>query len=284
MSLKIASWNIEGRLSAYATRGRGTPDKIIDEIERLDADVVILPEAYDKSIGVSDVIEKRIEDLRYEHIYDVEYQQAGPPRMHLAVDEPYLRVMSRLAFDKTEIIRPGNLRNMADVTVTDPDTGKKLRIIGVHLDARSEAARLRQGDGLIELANRSTHEMVMQGDWNDMYSDSKLARFMRSYTFRLIAQSFPNDILSDFLLRSSDMAFGRVLENLVEQTTLRDVDPKHQPTSTPRVRGYEWLPSIRIMGIDHGFKSQGVTSRDFKVGNRDSGSDHRPVSVTVSHP
>jgi len=282
VSIRIASWNIEGRLSPYATHGRGTPDKIVDEIERLDADVVILPEAYDKSIGINARIEGRIANIGYEHIYDVEYQSGGPVRTYSAVDEPYLRIMSKLAFNRTETIRPGDLRNMPVVTVTDPDTGKMVQIVGVHFEDRSEALRLREVGDLVELANSSKTELIIQGDMNAMYGQSSRARFMRSGFMKQVSQVIPSDVLSDIVSRASDMATGTTLDTFASKTALTDADPRHQYTATPRLRGSEFFPSIPFIDLDHSLHSPGIVVKDFGVGRRDSGSDHRPITLEAS--
>jgi hypothetical protein len=46
MAIKVASWNVEGRLSGYVENGRGSAGHILDGIENLDADIVVLPEAF----------------------------------------------------------------------------------------------------------------------------------------------------------------------------------------------------------------------------------------------
>ncbi len=64
------------------------------------------------------------------------------------------------------------------------------------------------------------------------------------------------------------------------RTNLTDADPKKRPTTTPKMRGQEWMPSIRIAQIDHIFVSPEIEVSDFRIA-RDGGSDHRAISATV---
>ena len=46
MNLKIAAWNTEQRLTTLTTKHRGTPEHILASIKKLNADILVLPEAY----------------------------------------------------------------------------------------------------------------------------------------------------------------------------------------------------------------------------------------------
>jgi endonuclease/exonuclease/phosphatase family metal-dependent hydrolase len=282
MTLKFASWNVEGRLSQYATKGRGTPDKIIDEIERVDADVIVLPEAYDKHKGVSQHIDARIWSLGYKHVHDVEYRDGGPFRYDGAVEAPYLRMMSKIAFQTIQTIRLGDIRNAIDATVIDPDSGKLIRMIGVHFDDRNEGLRLRQVDDVVSLTNDSAIPIALLGDMNAMYGESKIARLLSHGATRTLAHAIPHEKLSDVMVRATDMATGTTIKRLMASGMLRDADDKHRFTTTARMRGMEWMPSARLLDIDHILVSPELETSDFRIGKYDAGSDHRPISVQVT--
>lgn len=284
MSLRVASWNIEGRLSPFSTSGRGTPDKILDEIEQLNADVIFLPEAYDGEKDISQPVEAKITRLGYRYVHDVDYENSGPQRRtDDAVKQPYLRMMSKLAFQKIRNVRLGNLRNAIDAVVHDPESGLPVRIIGVHLDDRNEDLRLRQVESLEDIIAKSDIPLVVMGDMNAMYGDSHRAALLRSAPVKLAAHAFPIETLSDFGTRATEMATGTTMARLTTPGMLIDADSSHQPTSTPRVRGFEIFPSVRLIGIDHILASPALETSEFQVGKHDSGSDHRPISVTISH-
>lgn len=283
MSVRVGSWNIEGRLSHYATRGRGTPDHILRGIEELDTDVLLLPEAYDRVLGVSATIDESLRDMGYENMYDVAYNDVGPRMYPAAVKEPSLRMLSKLAFEKCAGIRLGDLRNAIDITIIDPETAKPIRIIGVHLDDRNEANRLRQVDDLIRLIEASKTPVVLMGDLNAIYGDTRIARFLRNGFVRTLAESIPIEGLSDFATRGTDMAIGTTMQRLTADGLLVDADPDHHGTATPKVRGFEFLPSLRVMPIDHMLTSPELRARHFGVGKGDKGSDHRPIWADVSY-
>lgn len=283
MSLRVASWNVEGRLSPFSTRGRGTPDRIVDEIEKLNADLILLPEAYDGDRSISQPIESRIRHMGYDYIHDVDYVNGGPERrLDEAVKLPYLRMMSKAAFQKIDDVRLGDLRSAIDATVQDPDTGTPIRIIGVHLDDRNEEFRLRQVEDLERIVLGSDEHIVLLGDMNAMYGDDYRSAFLRSRLVKLAAHSLPHNKFSNFANRVTDMATGTTLSRLTAPGVLVDVDERHRSTSTPKVRGLEFLPSIRLVNIDHILVSQTISTSDFTVGTKDSGSDHRPISVTIT--
>jgi endonuclease/exonuclease/phosphatase family metal-dependent hydrolase len=62
--MKIVSWNVEARLSGWMKKGRGTAERILEEIESLDADVLVLPEAYINT--VAPFVPAKIRALGYE--------------------------------------------------------------------------------------------------------------------------------------------------------------------------------------------------------------------------
>jgi endonuclease/exonuclease/phosphatase family metal-dependent hydrolase len=64
-------------------------------------------------------------------------------------------------------------------------------------------------------------------------------------------------------------------------TQLVDADTKKRPTTTPKMRGLEWMPSIRMAQIDHIFVSSDAEVSNFSVA-QDGGSDHRAISVDVA--
>src|SRR4051812_10361190 len=114
--MKIVSWNIEGRLSNLASDQRGTPEKIVSAIRRLDADILVHPEAFGTDPAVSPEIEKALDVLGYER-HAVNYDDLVSRGEKAVVPNPHIMVMSRLPVVRLETIRPGNLRNMLSVTV-----------------------------------------------------------------------------------------------------------------------------------------------------------------------
>lgn len=289
MAFKIAAWNVEGRLSDYAHGKRGSAEHILDHIEAIDADVLVLPEAYlgsQPAEGVND----RLEAMGYEW-RDVRYgDQDRDWAKEFMASAPSLRVLSRLAIIHSEQVQWGNLRNLLVLTVRDPDTERDIRIIATHLDDRTSEHRKRQVEDAIPFINASDLPTIMAGDWNEMHAKSFAARVIGSWPVRMLARCIPSkyplakgvyaDDLRGVFLRGTQMAKGEAIAMIEEQTNLRDLDPSWQPTTTLKLRSLPWIPSVRIGQIDHMFATSDIEAGPLTVWP-DGGSDHRAISKEI---
>lgn len=274
MAVKIAAWNIEGRLNGYAKRGRGTTRHILQNIAALDADVLVLPEFYVDEIESG--ARAKLKALGYE-IFETPYKDVG--RDYKKWGPSAIGILSRLPIKNVRFIRPGNVRNLIVCEVADQKTGKWLRVIATHLDDRSESQRLKQVNELVEIINETNMPTVMLGDFNAMWHAGR-GRLLASRSARFAARQLPHEELRGVAVRATDMATGKVLSILTTQTNLRDADTRHRPTTTPKLRDALFLPSIRLIQIDHMLVSPEITVSGFKIG-RDGGSDHRSISARL---
>jgi endonuclease/exonuclease/phosphatase (EEP) superfamily protein YafD len=290
MSIRIASWNLEQRLSDGMSRGdRGTPEKILDRIEELDADIVVLPDAF-RNAPAEDV-DKRLKELGYVW-QDVAYNDADRPEQATDNAMPYMRILSRLAIISSTELRWADLRTMLAITVQDPETNEEIEIIGTHLNDRKSSFRLQQGKAAAEYVNRNAKKKIMTGDWNETHGSGWRARIFGSKVMQFLARHIPSkhelsdevtyDDLRGFTMRSTDMVSG-ALPIIEEETNLRDLDQKHRATATPKIRGLEWLPSIRLLQLDHMHASSDIDAEPIRIG-RDHGSDHRDISTVLHFP
>jgi endonuclease/exonuclease/phosphatase family metal-dependent hydrolase len=277
VAIKITSWNVEGRLSGYTEAGRGSANHIVDGIESLDSDVVILPEAYLEEVAPG--VDERLKELGYEW-QDIEY---GKDERDWAKEYlgkiPSLRVMSRLAIADVQTSHWGGLRPLLSFTTRDPETGKDVRIFATHLDDRNEELRERQVDDAIVDLQRTKLPKVMIGDFNAMWRTGR-ARLLGSRVVRFAARHIPHEGLKYALVRLTDMASGRALRKLAAEAGLRDADPGHKATTTPKMRDIPFMPSVRIAQIDHAMMSDEIEADGFDV-SRDLGSDHRAISMIL---
>lgn len=278
--MKLASWNIEGRLCDLAINKRGTPEAIVAGLRQLDADVVVHPEAFGNEPPMRPEIAAALRDLGYEH-REVQYEDAADRPEGSAVTEPHLMILSRLPILNSEVIRPGNVRNMVSVTVQEPGSGREVRIIGVHLDDRNEKLRLTEVEPLIEYINSSTIPTIMMGDFNAMPPNTFKSRIIHSGLFRKGVRLLPHRHMRYVLRRLSEMATGTTIAALLSRTRLVNTDPSCRPTTTPKMRRMEWMPSIRFAKIDWILVSPDVVYKNFAI-SRDLGSDHRALSLEVS--
>lgn len=277
--MKIVSWNLEGRLSDLATGERGTPEKIVEAIKAFDADILVHPEAFGADKPVRPEIIQSLRDLGYTW-ESIDYDDLIDRGGKAVVPRPNLMVMSRVSILRHEVIRPGNLRNMLALFITDPESGSELRFIGIHLEDREEALRLKQVGPLIEYINSSDTPTIMMGDFNAMPPNTPKSSFINSALFRDPASLVPHAHIRYTMKRLSDMASGTTIDAILKQTNLTNADPKLTPTATPKMRRMEWLPSIPFAKIDWMFVSPGIEYADFAV-SADLGSDHRALSASI---
>lgn len=276
--MRFVAWNVEGRLSRFAGKGeRGSPEHILASIERLSGDIVVLPEASDGN-NIDDEVERRLLELGYES-FATFYDDSGD-RHYKAMDEPTMRLLSRVEVVDAKEIRPGDIRTMLMADVKDKETGLVLRVVGIHIDDRSEEFRLRQIEGLLPYINQSPYPVVALGDFNAMYAGSLAARTLRNGMVRWLIDHFPHARTKDSLRRLSQMAIGETMGRIEQETELKHADIKMRPTMTPKMRGQEWMPSIPLVQIDHMLVSPQLNVGDFGVAG-DGGSDHRAISAEI---
>jgi endonuclease/exonuclease/phosphatase family metal-dependent hydrolase len=276
MALKIASWNVEGRLSALSSSARGNPEHILRSIKTLDADVVVLLEAHSESSLEELQSHSKLLEMGY-HVHTVPYDDDMATRFDSIAARSSLLLLSKIAIRDFNIIRLGDLRNALEATL-EYEPNRLLRVIGVHLDDRSEVMRLKQSADLADVINQSSIPSIVMGDFNAMHGhDLWPARVLRSRLAKVMARL----IMPDISQRAIDMADGRTLRSLESSTGLVDADSHHRPTATPKMFGREWLPSVRLLQIDHIFHSKDMTVTDFSIA-KDGGADHRAISGIIS--
>jgi len=157
--------------------------------------------------------------------------------------------------------------------IKDPTSGEQIISGGVHLDDRTEEARLLQISALP--ANLDT----LMGDFNAMHRSTPIAKALRlAYP---ITQTFP-EVNPDFAVTTSlfkrmismgqrltRMADGRTLTALEEEHRLRDADSAMQPT----IHG--------IAQLDHIVTSDRIKTSNYHVHRNIRLSDHVPISVEL---
>lgn len=276
MPFKIASWNVEGRLTNNDISSRSTPDKIVAAIKKLDADILILPEAHNNLSLNNLKVRTKLEAMGYK-LHSVIYDDKLPSRPDDFYKSLSLMMLSKLPIEKFETIRLADYRNAILAIIKDPETNKKIRIIGLHLDDRSEETRINQVKDLSTIINSSKNPTIIMGDLNAMHGDDFWpAKILRNKFIRVMTHF----MFKNLSLRATEMARGEALKLLQSSTNLTDADSKHQPTTTPKIRGYEYMPSIRLMQIDHIFASPEIKISNFQI-SPDGGADHRAISALI---
>jgi endonuclease/exonuclease/phosphatase family metal-dependent hydrolase len=299
MSFTLASFNAELRFSKEDDhpQSRGNPEKLLTHIKQLNPDVMVVVEFSGNNLasGVDDQLKTMGYDWR-----DVAYEDGDkePEWAELETQGrmPYMRILSRLAIVSSETPRFGDIRTMQTVTVLDPATGMPVEIIAMHLHDRKKEFRQAQVKDIVPFVNRDGNKIpkVMGGDFNTVHDDddswpvrllgSKAAAFCARHLpskFPLDSMAHAHEDIRGFLLRAIDMTKGDVLFSLEEETDLRELDLSYRPTTTPKLRGHELLPSIRLLQLDHFFASERLQAEPVTI-SRDLGSDHRAIMTTIS--
>jgi endonuclease/exonuclease/phosphatase family metal-dependent hydrolase len=274
VAVKVAAWNVEGRLTDFGGR-RGTPERIVSEIEQLDADVVALPEAYLET--PADDVDEMLKSLGYEW-YDTSYQDRERNEPN-AWPEVHMRMLSRLPIHSAEQVRWGDNRTLPVITVADQESGLDVCFMGTHLDERSEALRQKQVDDMAPYIRALDMTTVALGDFNAAWHNRR-AKLIGSRALQAFARRMPVSAIRSEASRVAEMMTGTTMERLRQEAGLDDIDPRHRPTVTPKRHDMPRMPSIPLAQIDHILVTNDIMASDFKVAP-DGGSDHRAISATL---
>lgn len=269
--LRIVTWNAEGMFVTGSKTRRATPHDGIAVIKKLDADIIFVPEFGDIS-RLDESIVTTLHALGYE-VVAYEYGQAELGAYGAAL-------ITRLPLSDYHLHQFGNTSRKFIEATLELDTAKKLRIVGVHLDDRSEEIRLQQVPEVSEVVNSKDTKTIVLGDFNAMHATARFARFARTKPMAYVATHIPHQKLRSVGTRVTEMAIGSTLIELLAATKLHDLDTARHTTISARQAGLEWLPSIRLAKIDWILGSTGISTVDYRV-LPDVGSDHRPVLAVV---
>ena len=267
--LRVVTWNAEGMFVAGSNTRRATPQMAIDTIERLDADVVFIPE-FGNIGSIERTTLMALRALGYE-VVTFPYDQIEPK-----IGTYGAALLSRLPLKSYVIHRFSNTERKFIEGVIEYK-GRLLRIVGLHLDDRSEALRLGQVPEVAKVVRQDDMlPVIALGDFNAMHVSSKFARAVRARPVYYAAHLFPHAQLSKMGTRVSEMGKGTTIIELIKTTGLHDLDGLHLRTISAKQSGLEWMPAWRLAKIDWILGSKEIKAISYKI-SPDVGSDHRPV-------
>lgn len=249
--MRVASWNL--------ARGLSEANKvktIYEGIDRLDADLIFLPEAFDKSGQPIDP--DFATDLGYKAI-STEYEDT---EKHPS-EEQYLVALSRVA----ALLEATRLNSRNAIAAVFNMEGEAVSVTGAHFDDRREEIR----SGMVEafLVDRNPNVAnALIGDLNSMHGDDLRARILSSSLARARARALKNDRARSLATRLTDMASGDVMYRL-EHEGFRDADPRHCPTML--------MGGIAVVQLDHLMHDDKLRVTSFSS-KRLNGSDHKAIS------
>lgn len=271
--LSVVTWNAEGMFVEGTKTRRGTPHTALNVLRELDADIVVIPE-FGRIDDLRDEIQATIGALGYE-LASYRYQEERAPGLGFVM-------LSRLPIKSQRQHDTGEGRYVLDVACSDNE-GKLVRVMGVHLDDRSESSRLQQIRIVADIVNEEPNEpTLLLGDFNAMAARSSFARIARSRLARHMAARVRHTLMRSMATRVQEMALGDTIEYIQANTQLHDLDPGRQHTVSGKQSGLEWFPSLRLAKIDWIFGSRHFQTIHYRV-MRDIGSDHRPIRAELEY-
>lgn len=270
MNLRVMSWNAEGMFVEGSMTRRASPDDALAVLREVGADVVVVPE-----FGVFERMSEKTSSAIAALGYTMEQFVYGDERGR----GTGLAILSRLPIESRQRIAMNEFKSALEVVVAREH--QNIRIIGVHLDDRTEAGRLAETEQLVaHIGSRKPLPTLMMGDFNAMDGSTFFARIARGICGDIAVQIVRNEQLSSVVSRVREMALGTTIRYIESQTHLRNLDPKFRRTISAKQRGLEWLPAFRLAKIDWVFGSPEVAVKRYRV-LRDVGSDHRPIVVDI---
>ena len=272
--LRIVTWNAEGMFVEGSKTRRALPHMALAVLRQLNADVVVIPE-FGNIGAVHEETVLAIRSLGYQ-LSLAAYDDDRSPGIGIAV-------LSRLpVVSESQHALPETDRPYLELHCRD-ESGEILRVIGVHLDDRSEDIRMKQIVAVADSVNaHSTLPTLVMGDFNAMHEGSLFARVARSSIAGNLTTRVRHEQLASIAARVHEMAFGTTINYLLEHTSLRDLDTKHRRTISAKQAGLEWAPALKLAKIDWIFASKQLRALNYKV-MHDVGSDHRPVVVDLHY-
>lgn len=270
--VSVVGWNAEGMFVEGSKTRRGTPADACATLDRLDADIVFIPEFGDTS---------RVSEITRDSIHRLGYKL-----MLFSYGEQFLEtygaaLLTRMPLYASEIHAFRNTKRAFTETTVEISPGELLRVIGIHLDDRMEITRLSQVDDVMEVLECDTvTPTIIVGDFNAMNRRALFARFARTSIAEYFGERLPNSHIRSVVHRVRDMALGTTIERFTCHQMLTNLDPACQRTISAKQCGLEWMPSLRLAKLDWMFGTHTIRQVSYKV-LPDSGSDHRATQATI---
>jgi len=270
--LKVATWNAEGMFVEGTKTRRATPHDALATLRRLDSDIVVVPE-FGRLTDLDEQVRLTLGALGYE-LTLLAYDEPRAPGLGFAI-------LSRLKVLSTQVHDLGTSKRQLLEVCCESEDGEPIRVLGAHLDDRSEEGRLGEIAAVADVVNDNPDiPTLLLGDFNAMQRDSLFAVMARSAIAHDMTEHVKHELVRSMADRVGEMALGTTIEYLGAHTKLHDMDPGKKRTISSKQAGLEWMPAWRLAKIDWIFGSKQFTTRAYHV-LPDVGSDHRPVVATL---
>lgn len=265
--MRLAAWNVARGLSN--TEQEASPrrtQQIIDGIEQLDADVVILSEAYNQRGIEPDAAQHLTQTLGYRALA-TPYEDSIAHQNEPSDFEQHLMILTRQD-GALQPVRLGGRNALAHQVMVD---ASPVTILGSHFEDRQETLRLGMAEAVVDMIDDGATPVVLAGDLNAMHRQDWRAHVLRHSLTRLAAQHAPHPRIRSLGTRLTEMADGTTIDTLLA-AGLEDSD--YHRTATMKLGG------AALVQLDHIMTSRGIHSHNFQVDNL-RGSDHRAISADI---
>lgn len=276
MSVKVAAWNVNRSL------GNEYEGHIFSGLEQLNADVVVLSEAFSTDDTTPDDLEDNVltrvnsfaDKMDYDFIGYIPYQESGlrSPKESMLGEQTYLMVLGREVIRSTNLLRLYN-RNAYELGIVDNQTGINIQGIATHFDDRHEYNRQKMMIDLIPNLDPSpSRPNLILGDFNAMPGNTREAQLLRTKTARFIADHSFTERMAIITKRSIEMANGSIMRKFSD-IGFSDADHFHHST-------YK-LGKISFGQLDHILVAKpNIVAGSFEINNF-PGSDHKAISAVI---
>lgn len=270
MNLRVVTWNAEGMFVTGSKTRRADRHQALKVVRELNADIIFVPE-----FGNTDAVEPATITALHALGYQTVVYSYEQEELHGSYGAGLLTRLPLVSHTLHHFANTG--RTFIEAHIELGGGKSAMRIIGLHLDDRSEQLRMEQIAGAAEVINHAhVGETIVLGDFNAMHESSAFAKLARSKAASQAAKRLPHKLVRSMGKRVSEMAAGTTVRYLLENTGLHDLDGKLRRTISAKQAGLEWAPKLRLAKIDWIFGSDGVKAMNYAI-YKDVGSDHRPV-------
>lgn len=276
--IKVASWNAE---NAFGDTQRC--DAAVDEVVKLDAEILYLPETALNTEAALDQLADTREQLEtkggYHQLVVSGYYPDQTPFGHR---EHTMSMWSRESL--------GSTRQVFGSRFGVEAVYRNGIFLGIHHEDYSESERLKSAEHLVEHLNSkpSDQPKVIMGDFNAMNPDDAMATIIRHglrpatemarrvldrRDFKYYNRSRDKTArIASVAIRLADMSAGEVM-GVYEQAGYKNSDQYNQPTLGFGRSGRPHFKIDHILGKNVGLENYQVGSTGL--------SDHQPISVDV---
>lgn len=210
MRLTVGAMSLDGKL--------GDPehfDTIVGGVDRLNADITILSEAYSKVPANEAPDHERLGLELGRTAFCVPYQNETP---HPSDEQYMIALVGELPHFRSVKMEKARLATRNAVSLTLRTLNEtEVRFFGVHFDDRNESLRRDMGRALLAASDPRYTRTIALGRLNSMHDYSPVAQLVGNPVVGAVSRCLPHRRMRSLATRLNQMAQGTVLRDLEKQ-------------------------------------------------------------------